>query len=286
MVLIIGGDSLLGSATYDTLCSEGVPAVATTRRREQGETGRLWFDLADPVLFFEPPGNTEAAVIFAALSRLSDCADDPQGSSRINVEQTLALIEHLLERGIYTLFLSTNHVFDGTTPHTPTNAPFCPISEYGRQKARVEEALALSMRRGAPVGILRLSKAFGSDAGPFCEWRKALRRGESVRAFNDMVFAPVPLACIVCAITHLVRDRARGIFQLSGVRDISYADAALHIAGRLGADTSLVVCTSARTIFLPEGAIRAHTTLASDKLERRYGIKVPDPCAVLDTLVS
>lgn len=284
--LIIGGDSTLGSATYAALRSESAPVVATTRRRERVGTGRLWFDLVEPPSSFEPPGDTGAAVVFAGISRLSDCANDPEGSSRINVDQTLALIERLIEGDIYTLFLSTNRVFDGTAPHMPENAPLSPVSEYGRQKACVEKILARHTSAGAPVGILRLSKVLTPDTGPFHEWGVALRHGENVRAFHDMVFSPVPVEQVTRAIKNLLHDRAAGVFQLSGSRDISYAEVTYHLAQRLGVDSSLVKSVSAESATLPEGTILAHTTLASEALGERYGIVVPDPLAVLDAVIG
>jgi dTDP-4-dehydrorhamnose reductase len=49
------------------------------------------------------------------------------------------------------------------------------------------------------------------------------------------------------AIAALMQDRARGVFQLSGQRDITYADAARYLAERLNADPELVKAVSARS---------------------------------------
>jgi dTDP-4-dehydrorhamnose reductase len=41
----------------------------------------------------------------------------------INVARTIELVERLVARGIYVLFLSTNQVFDGSRAHVPAAAP-------------------------------------------------------------------------------------------------------------------------------------------------------------------
>ena len=76
-------------------------------------------------------------------------------------------------------------------------------------------------------------------------------------------------------------DRARGIFQLSGPRDISYSAAARFLARRLGADEALIEDMSARDGGQPPGAAVPYTSLDSSALRERYGIVVPDAWEVL-----
>ena len=158
MFLIVGGDSEIGAAT-----SRAMKRKAKRSRPRRGAasasrpTGRFSI-LSAPLDDWQPPQGTRAACLCAAIARLAACAADPEGSAHINVTQTLALIERLLARGIPVLFLSTNQVFDGRTPHERAEAPHSPVSEYGRQKARTEAALLRQMERGAPVAILRLAK--------------------------------------------------------------------------------------------------------------------------------
>src|SRR5438128_259674 len=117
MWLLVGGDSEIGAATFRALGVQKLPVATTTRRPERAALDRLILDLASPLEDWQPPAGTCAACIFAAVARLTDCSADPPGSANVNVTQTLALIDRLLARGIYVLFLSTNQVFDGNIPH-------------------------------------------------------------------------------------------------------------------------------------------------------------------------
>lgn len=286
MFLLVGGDSEIGVATHRFLKESGRSSFATTRRTDRGAPDRPLLDLSSPLDAWEAPPGTRAACIFAAVARLADCANDPAGSARINVTQTLALIDRLLARGICVLFLSTNQVFDGLTPHVAPDAPPSPVSEYGRQKARTEVALRAHMNKGARVAILRLAKVVSPDMALIRGWVDALSRGEPIRAFHDMMLAPMPTELVVRAIAALLDDRAPGIFQLTGPRDISYADVGDHIAKRLGADPALVARVPAALAGMPKGATPPHTTLDSSALAQRYGLIAPEPFEVIDEVMD
>src|SRR5580704_15337115 len=170
MFLIVGGDSEIGGAVFSALKSQDHAVVATTRRRDRVASDRLLLDLAASLEGWEPPQGATSACVCAAVARLADCAADPRASAYINVSQTLTLVDKLLRRDIYVLFLSTNQVFDGSVPQVPPDAPRSPVSEYGRQKARTESALSDYLARGAPIGILRLAKVVSPHMALLQRW--------------------------------------------------------------------------------------------------------------------
>jgi dTDP-4-dehydrorhamnose reductase len=241
MWLFVGGDSQIGSAAY-SCCT--VPAIATSRRRPP------FLDLSDIGDWKPPPGIT-AACIFAAITSLKACADDPHGTSQVNVWGTVALADKLLWRGIPTLFISSNHVFDGSIPHVPVNSPHSPVSEYGRQKALAERLLMLRMERGLPVGILRLGKVVCGELPILKEWRS----GKPILAFSDLHIAPVDIGK-VCETIYSLMGKT-GIFQLTGRRDESYLDIA-----RRTVHPSLIVESTTIEAGLPAGSGRRYSTLS------------------------
>lgn len=287
MWLVVGGDSEIGAALYRRLTEAGIPAMATTRRSGVASLQRSFLDLTVPLDDWEPPEGTTAACIAAAVARLADCATDPIGSAAVNVTGTLTLAARLIARDVHVLFLSSNQVFDGSRPYVPADAPTCPVSEYGRQKAITESALKVHMERGSSVAILRLAKVLSPAMPLLAGWVEALAAGRRVRAFEDMRMAPTPIDIVVDAIVALMRDRTRGIFQLSGLRDATYADVARYLAAKVGVDSALVRPMSASAGgVLPTGATPLHTTLDSTGLSRAYGITVPDVWSVLDGLLG
>jgi dTDP-4-dehydrorhamnose reductase len=286
MFLIVGGDSEIGAVAYRAMKAQGLSVAATTRRSERVAADRPFLDLAAPLDGWAPPPGTQAVCLCAAIARLSACADDPEGSAHINVVQTLALAEKCLARGIAVLFLSTNQVFDGRTPHERAEAPHSPVSEYGRQKACAEAALLRQLDNGAPVAILRLAKVVSDTMPLIGGWIKDLTAAKPIRVFNDLALAPTPTDLVCTAIIALLQDRARGIFQLTGPRDVTYADIGGFLAAYLDADPKLVNQTSARAAGLPEGATPLHTTLDSSLLRVHYGLEVPDVWEIIERVAA
>jgi dTDP-4-dehydrorhamnose reductase len=286
MFLIVGGDSEIGAAASRAMKAQGLSVAATTRRRDRVAPERPFLDLSAPLDDWAPPPGTQAVCLCAAIARLAACADDPIASAHINVVQTLALVEACLARGIAVLFLSTNQVFDGRTPHERAEAAHSPVSEYGRQKARAETALLRQMEGGAPVAILRLAKVVSDTMPLIGGWIKDLTAAKPIRVFNDLKLAPTPTDLVCTAIAAVLQDRARGIFQLTGPRDVSYADIGGFLAAYLDADPKLVNQTSARAAGLPEGATPLHTTLDSSRMRVHYGLDVPDVWDVVERVAA
>jgi dTDP-4-dehydrorhamnose reductase len=286
MFLLVGGDSEIGAATCRLMKARGHSVAATTRRRLLVADDRPYLDLVQPLNDWRPPDGVQGACVFAAVARMAACANDPAGSTHINVTQTLALIDRLIARGIHVLFLSTNLVFDGATAHVPADAPTCPVCEYGRQKALTEGALRDRMARGEPVAILRLGKVVSPEMPLILDWIENLIAGHPIRAFTDMQMAPVPTEIVTAAIVRLLQDKVRGIFQLTGPRDVSYAETGYRLTERLGVNKALVTATEAATMGLPIGATPHHTTLDSRTLRERYGLGVPDAWEVIEMLME
>jgi dTDP-4-dehydrorhamnose reductase len=286
MFLVVGGDSEIGAATVQYLKKRGLPVVATTRRPDHVTADTQLLDLSRPLKDWEPVQGVTAACICAGIPRMAACQSDPEGSSHVNVVQTLALTERLLARGIYVLFLSTNQVFDGTAPNVPAEAPTNPVSEYGRQKARTEAALREHIDRGAPVALLRLAKVVSRNIPLIRGWIDSLRAQQPIRAFHDMTMAPVPTELVCMAIADLLTERAPGIFQLTGPRDAPYEAIGRYVAERVGAPRSLVEGVSALSVGMPVGATPRYTTLDSTALSTRYGLEPPDIWEVIDTVIS
>lgn len=286
MWLLVGGDSEIGAVTAAALARLGQPVRATTRRIALASEENPLLDLSRPLDRWKPPEGTQAACIFAAVARLAACEADPVASAYINVQQTIALVDRLTARGIHVLFLSTNQVFDGRTPRVPADAPTCPVSEYGRQKATAEAALRKRMEDGRPVAILRLSKVVSPGMALLRQWREALSHGRPIAAFHDMTMAPVPVGLVAAAVTALLHDRAPGLFQLTGPRDLCYLDVGRHLAERIGADPALVRGTSALAAGQPKGSTPHHTTLDTRRLCERYALTVPDVWEVIVPLLA
>jgi len=133
--------------------------------------------------------------------------------------------------------------------------------------------------------VVRLTKVISSDMALLTGWVQALRAGEAIRPFSDMTMAPVPLRFAVQALAGVAERRLPGITQVSAEQDITYEEAARHLAQRLGADPALVEPVRAEECSPHPEALPRHTTLDTSRLRAELGLTPPDAYAALDTVL-
>jgi len=222
-------------------------------------------------------------VLCAGVSRIESCRVNPEATERINVDAICALTRKLVERGSFVVYLSTNQVFDGTVPHRLPDDPPSPLTAYGKQRAEAEKRL---LALGDSVSILRLSKVLPPELPLFKDWVTKLQKGDLIRPFEDMVMAPVPLSFVVQTIEMIVERCLPGILQLSGERDVSYADAARLIAKQIGADVGLVQGISVTEAGISVDAAPRHTTLDTQRLRSELGMEPPDIWSTINSALA
>jgi dTDP-4-dehydrorhamnose reductase len=282
--ILIIGDGQIGSALAKRLSADGIPHLATTRRPERVSAGKFYLDLALPdSAQWEPPETVDAVFLGAAETRQSVCAADPLGSRALNVDATCRLAGRLNRAGAHIVFPSTNLVFDGRQPYRKEEDPPSPVNEYGRQKAAAEARL-LADAPGA--AIIRLTKVISRDTPLIANWARALRSGERISAFTDMVLAPIDQATVVTAIMRLLKRRAGGIFNLSGRADLSYFDFARKMAATIGISADAVEPTSWRSNPALSEAPPAHTVLSATMAQAALGIEPPSADQALASALS
>jgi dTDP-4-dehydrorhamnose reductase len=281
-VLVVGADGQIGRELLAGLPRLGIPALGTTRHRDRVGAGRIYLDLEDDLSGWRCPGNIRSAVLAAAVTRLDVCEREPEATRKINVVASLALADRLAARGIPFIFLSSNQVFDGSTSHRRSDEPTSPRTVYGCQKTQVERYV---LERYDTAAILRLTKVVTPQLPLLCQWSSALDAGSPIRPFRDLVIAPLPIGLVVETIARMIERRPAGVMQASGPRDVAYADVALHIARRLGADPALVQPQDSSAAGLPPIFAPRNTTLDTSRLRNELGLIPPEPWPTIDSTI-
>lgn len=275
-VVVVGADGLLGAAVASRLEAEGCPVMRTSRR---GGPGAIPLDLAAPPGTWSPPAGIAAAVICAAVTSTDECRTRPDECRRVNVDATCEFGRRLAAGGARIVFLSTNMVFDGSSPFTPAAAPRSPKTAYGRMKAEAEERL---LALGSGTTVVRLTKVIGRSLPVIDRWRESLGRGEQIRPLADLVIAPVSLDLATTVIAAATREPLGSILHVSANADISYADVAGRLAARWGAASDLVRPATAAELGVSLEHLPDHTTLDASAVRDKLGIAPPDPWAAID----
>ena len=280
-ILVIGAEGMLGRHLVDLLERTGKVVWQTSRRPEFAGRRRMVLDLAGDAADWQlPSASLAVAVICAAVPSLALCGTDPEASARVNVSGTVTLASLLVAREVFTIFPSSNLVFEGARSFRGEHEPVCPRTEYGRQKALAEQRL-LSL--GEKVAVVRFAKILSPDLPLIKGWIDALRSGREIYAFSDAVIAPVTASFAVEVLRRISEKRSAGVFHVSGNRDISYVQVAQHLASRLDADPGLVVPVSSQSKGVPPEAVPTHTTLNVSRIRSVFGMRPPDVWEAIDT---
>jgi len=277
--LVIGGEGFLGSRLAWALKAADRNVIRTLLDPGAVTAPDLHLDFSGSVESWKIPKGVDTAFFFSAVTSLDECRKNPEETRKINVENTILLARRLAEQGIFVIFPSSNLVFDGTEPFKEPDDPVKPCTEYGRQKAETEQAL---LELGDMCAIVRFTKIIDEETPLISRWCNDLVNGREIRPFSDMVLSPVPLELAVAVMLELAAVKMSGIWQVSGVQDISYEELAFHLAKRLRADPGLVRPVKAADSGMQFECIPRHTTLDCSRLGEVTDCYPPDPFDTID----
>lgn len=220
--LIVGAAGFIGSHLYARLGH--ARALATYHRTPVA--GGVYFDAKSmriSEILRNAPDITHAYLLHG-YNKLDECARDPAGTAKINVEGTQQIIDELSAHGVKIIFTSSDAVFDGTRGSwTEADRPN-PVLTYGRHKAAIEAYLAA---KGGPWIVARLSKVVGSDRGEhslFGDWVRHIDTSEPIRCAGDLVMTPIHVEDVVTALIELAEGDFCGIFNVCGTRSMTRLD--------------------------------------------------------------
>ena len=209
----------------------------------------LRFDIArDPLQGIIDAAGGRLSHVFLAggATNPERCAREPGATRIINVANTIRLMKEAMNEGATPVFLSTDYVFCGDAGNYHEADEASPTTEYGRQKAEVEDWLKDSDR---PWIIARLSKVVGLELDAqsvIGQWAAEMMAGKPIRSADDQVFAPAWAQDIAHALAAITGAGQTGVWHIAGPVPISRYELT-----RLLADEIVRVNPSARIDLSP-----------------------------------
>jgi dTDP-4-dehydrorhamnose reductase len=226
----------------------------------------------------------------AAYTAVDKAEDEEQLATTVNGTAVGVLAEEARVAGALLVHYSTDYVFDGTkeTPYQEEDPPR-PINAYGRSKLAGEVAIR---QAASAYIILRTSWVYAARGHNFVRTVLRLaRERDELRMIADQVGAPTWARNIADATAHAIRQAVveqAGTFFTSGLFHLTASGAASwhgFAAAILEAakDNALLPAQqlprlhpiSTEDYPLPAARPR-NSSLAGDRLSKRFGIVLPD----------
>jgi dTDP-4-dehydrorhamnose reductase len=226
-LLITGATGTLGRA-FARLCTNRGIAFRLLSRRDM--------DIASPESVeaalekFKP----WAVINTAGYVRVDDAEADAERCMRENAVGPEVLATVCAARGVKLVTFSSDLVF-GENRDTPwvESSPVEPLNVYGRSKAEAERRV---LERLPSALVVRTSAFFGPwDEHNFVTLAlRALRRGETFAAAEDVFVSPTYVPDLVHTALDLLIDEERGVWHLANAGEVTWADLARQAAELAG----------------------------------------------------
>lgn len=280
LTTLVVGSGFVGRAVAARLTAGGDTAVLASRRPPGPQAAGLWvrLDAADRAACARVVDEVrpDRLVLVHGPSDVTWCETNPEHAAEVHTAAAANLTAAAPARR--TVLISTDNVFDGTSPANDESATAAPANAYGRAKLAAERIV----REAADATVLRVSLVYGWEPADSAKWLNffaacahRLRGGERVEAPDDQWTTPVLVDDVAAVTVAALTPGTPGLLHLGGPDRVSRAEWAEAIADGLGVPRS-------RVVRVPKANGRyssrpTHTCLTStllDGFRLRHGLRV------------
>ena len=253
-ILVTGASGLLGRSLMTELAplagADALIGIAHSRLKPPLKKLDLTDEAAVRAAFAEW---SPALVVHSAAERRPDVVDgDPASAERLNVDATRLLAELAAASGARFIYLSTDYVFDGTTPPYSIDAKTAPLNAYGRMKLAGEDVVraAYAGRGDKDFALLRIPILYGRvetlAESPVTELAAKVLEAKPFKAEDWAARYPAHVDDVARALA-VIADQlmkgtpgAGGIYHFASGEQFTKYGMALVIAQVLGTDAGLI----------------------------------------------
>ena len=259
--------------------------------------GRPALDLADPstVLPAIRGARAEAGINAAAYTAVDKAEAEPALAEAVNGAGAGAVAAAAAELGLPVLQLSTDYVFDGSKPEPyGEEDPTGPLGAYGRSKLAGERAVAAANPRHA---VLRTAWVYAPYGANFVRTMLRIAGNKpEVSVVADQHGCPTSALDIATTLLGVAAKMVaepenrdlNGVFHMAARGEAVWAEVAeaVFAASRAKGGPSATVKRITTAEFPTQARRPANSRLDCAKLERVYGIRLPEWRGPLERTVS
>ena len=275
-VLVIGGDSIIGSNFLNLLIKKKIQFIKTTRNNKKYNSKyTIFLNLKNLNKFKQISLNEFShALISIGITSIKKCERKNSSSYNINVIQMKKIINILIKNKIKIIYLSSDKVFLQNSFLNSTKKTPKPSSVYGRQKVIIENYIRKNTKNYI---ILRLGKIISKNNELINNWIKSFKTNKEIETFYDEFISPISVNTVSSFLYFLINKRLLGIFHLNSKDSISYYDLALRLAKIKQFDKYLVKSYNSNNKFINS----RNMPVLSNKSYEKLGFVAPKSIEVL-----
>jgi|688.fasta_scaffold200570_3 dTDP-4-dehydrorhamnose reductase len=286
-VLIVGGDSLIGTRLSKELLTRGnVLTFSITRAKSLDTNSTILenFDLSTnpSTKFNDLIRNYNSIIFLSGINNTKYIANNYQQAKEINVKQTIKWIKFLTQNGTPIIFPSSSLVYEESYLLTEESTTL-PKSAYANFKLEVETVL---QETDINVTIPRFTKILSAKQPLIQKWIESLRKKENVKAYFDCQISPLAIDQAVNVLICLALDsklQNSRLINISGARDVSFFHFAKILAQSLNLNSDLVIPTDSGGELISK---QFFATLQTFKANQLFNFCPQTPEQVVESLKS
>jgi dTDP-4-dehydrorhamnose reductase len=247
-VLVTGANGLLGQKLCELLVQDsGIQLIATAKEALKFNAGKSTADLLDITNSWQVEEifskyQPDFVIHTAAMTNVDACETDKESCWKINVTATEHLLKAAGKYKVHFVFLSTDFIFDGTQALLDETARAAPVNYYGESKLAAEK---LVQEYGEAWAIARTVLVYGYNKNlsrsNIVLWvKESLENKKKIKVVNDQLRTPTLVEDLAMGCYLIVKNKAKGIFHISGDQLLSPYEMALKVAAFFNLDATLI----------------------------------------------
>jgi dTDP-4-dehydrorhamnose reductase len=276
MILVIGASGFIGNKLYSYFTSKGLDIRGTYHSKtfEAAEKDGIYLDLGNPDFSNILDLKDLTHIFFCnGVTNIDECKINRNSSYKINVTNTIKLLESFKHIHVIPIYLSTDMIYSGTKKEfTEYDIP-TPHTEYGRQKLEVENYITTQFSNYI---ILRLTKVYGIEKGDqtlFTSWLDSLIEHKTIFVTDDNFISPIYIMDVINTLDCLLTRKQYGTFNLGGHETATRYEFSKRLAEFFMYDLSLIERKSISEFkFIEQRPL--YSSLSSSKTIEATGIEL------------
>jgi len=276
-VLITGGSGLLGKSLFETrpqgMSLQSVHLQKYRLPRNMGDHRSLDIRSKKCVDRLFAKHKFEVVIHAAGIASVDYVKNNYSESLESNIVGTLNISSACRKNGSYLIYISSNAVFDGTSPpYDETSIPK-PINEYGEIKLECERLIEKTIPSSC---IIRPILMYGWNypegrSNPVTWVLEQIIKGQRIKVVNDVWENPLYNIDAAKAIWRAVQLKPTGKIHLAGPEVVNRYQLARQTVEIFGLDRSLISPVSSD--YFPQLASRPkNTSFSLTKMSDNLGI--------------